>query len=69
MLIDENAGNPHAARQCRELTGWKFTDHVAVRGIDLLDELTSESGAAKLIGLARVVEIFVEQRDLGSPAG
>src|ERR1700722_845515 len=60
VLIDQNAGNPHAAGQGGKLADGKFADHRAVRGIDLLDQLVIRFwGDAKLIGLARVVEIFV----------
>src|ERR1700679_210781 len=70
MAIDENARNSDAARQCRKLGGRKFTNHVAVCGIDLLDQLVIRGWIhAKLIGLTRVVEILVEKRDLGLHAG
>lgn len=53
VLIDDNAGNTDAARQCGELAGWKFTNYFAGSGIDLLDELViGRRIHAKLIWLA-----------------
>jgi hypothetical protein len=65
VLIDDNPGNADAARQSRELARREFTDYFAVSRIDLLNDLiVGIRSNAKLVGLARIVEILVEQLNL-----
>jgi hypothetical protein len=65
-LIDDDAGNADAARQGRELAGREFSKDFAVSGIDLLDELVVRVRSdAKLVGFPRIVEILIEQLNLG----
>jgi hypothetical protein len=64
--VDDHARNPQAARQGGEFAGRKFGDNRPICGIYLLDRLAVGPRIdPELIRLARVVQVFIEELNLG----
>jgi hypothetical protein len=63
VAVHQTAGDPHAAREGREFGYQKLADDSAAGRIDLLDHLVAGARIhPKLIGSARIIEMFVELR-------